>query len=83
MEGTRKIRKTKTGVCLEYMKTHEYITDEKGHELCNTNRMGSIIFELRKKHHIRTEMVDDVDIYGHHVRYGRYYYLGEIAEKEA
>ena len=73
----KKVRKTKRGVVLEYMKTHEYITDEIGHDLTHSNRLGSIIFDLRKKHNIKTVMVDDVDIFGNPVRYGKFYWLGE------
>ena len=59
------------------MKTHEYITDEIGHEICGTNRFGSVISDLRKKYEIKTVMVSDVNRYGNPCRYGRFYLIGE------
>ena len=66
-------------VVLNYMKANEFITDEKAHEICGTNRMSSIISDLRKKYIIRTEMVNGINRYGNHCRYGRYYLEGEKA----
>lgn len=78
-DNNKNVKMNKRRAVLEYMMTHEYITDEIGHDITHSNRLGSIIFDLRKKYVIRTVMVDDVDIFGNPVRYGRYYLEGEIA----
>ena len=75
-----KKRMSKKAMVLRYMKTHKFITDEKGYELCKAHRMGSIIFDLREEgHEIETEMVYARDQYGNPCRYGRYY-LKKVAQ---
>lgn len=71
-------KKTQTSEVLRYMKQHKYITDEKAHEKFGVNRLGGIIFNLRKRGvQIDTVMVESANRYGTLVRYGRYYYRGE------
>ena len=66
---------------LKYMKSHRCITDEIGHEKFGINRMGSVIYDLRKAGHIiKTVMVTTKNRYGNTCRYGKYYYVGQEGE---
>lgn len=73
----KKPKKNQRTVALEYMMNNDFITDEIGHEICGTNRFGSVISDLRKKYNIKTVMVNGVNRFGNPCRYGRYYLIGK------
>ena len=74
----QKQKKSQRSEVLKYMKTHRYITDEVAHNRFGVCRMGSVIYDLRKKYDIETEMVYEKNRYGNTMCYGRYYYKGEL-----
>ena len=62
---------------LKYMKRYNCITDEVAHAKFGVNRMGSVIYDLRKAGHvIETVMINTKNRYGNNCRYGKYYYRG-------
>lgn len=62
---------------LKYLRQYKVITDEKAHERFGINRLGSVIYDLRKQGVlIDTVMVDTTNRYGNPTRYGKYYYKG-------
>ena len=72
-----KVKKSQATEVLKYMKQHKYITDEKAHEKFGVNRLGSVIYDLRKRGVlIETVMVETTNRYGNPTRYGRFYYRG-------
>ena len=71
------MKKSQRTEVLKYMKQYKYITAAKAHEKFGVERMGSVIFDLRKQGVlIDTVMVETSNRYGNPTRYGRYYYRG-------
>lgn len=67
-------QKTQTSEVLRYLKEHKKgITNKQAFEMFGVTRLGSIIFELRKKHPtIETIIEDGLTRYGSSTRYARY-----------
>lgn len=64
---------TKTAKILKYLKTHKRgITQAIATEQFKAYRLGSIIFELRKTHNIKTTMIYKTDENGVNTRYAVY-----------
>ena len=65
---------------LAHLKANMAITPLEALDHYSSMRLGAIIFELRKKYIIETEMVDDLDRFGNNVRYAKYHFRGEIEQ---
>lgn len=77
----KQIKRSQRTEVLRYMRQYKYITDAKAHEKFGVERMGSVIYDLRKQGVlIDTVMVETTNKYGNHTRYGRYYYKGMADE---
>ena len=64
----------KTGMVLDWLKSHAGITSMEAFENFGATRLSAIIFELKRKgYDIETVMVDGHDRYGNRSRYARYY----------
>jgi len=76
-----KQKKSQRTEVLAYMKAHKCITDNIAHEKFGVCRMGSVIYDLRKKgYDIETVMIDGKNRFGNQTRYGKYYYRGVVNE---
>jgi len=72
-----KQKKSQRTEVLKYLKQYKVITDDKAHEKFGINRLGSVIYDLRKQGVlIDTVMVESTNRYGNPYKYGRYYYRG-------
>ena len=63
---------------LNHLREHGHINPMEALNLYASFRLGAIIFELRKEHHIYTELVNDVNRFGKAVQYANYVYIGQI-----
>jgi hypothetical protein len=73
----KKIRKTKTDAILKHLRRYGSITDPVARSKYHTNRLSSIILNLRNQgHEIDTVMCNGKDEYGTY-RYGKYIYIKE------
>lgn len=69
-----KVKKTTaTSDILNYLKMGNYITAELAEKNFGVHRLSSVIFELRKKHKIKTVIVECTTRYGRTCRYARYF----------
>lgn len=65
---------TKTGMVLDWLKSHAGITSVEAFENFGATRLSAIIFELKRKgYNIETVMVDGKDRFGNRCRFARYY----------
>jgi len=62
-----------TGDILKYLQTHQFITDEIAREEFGVHRLSARIFDLRKKHNIRTVIVEGKTRYNRTCKYARYF----------
>ena len=71
----KKERKTKTGAILRHLQRYGSITDPVARNKYHTNRLSSIILNLRNQgHEIDTVMCQGKDEYGKY-SYGKYIYI--------
>lgn len=63
---------------LNHLREHGHINPMEALDLFASFRLGAIIFELRKEHHINTELVNDVNRFGKAIQYAKYMYIGPI-----
>ena len=54
---------------LNHLREHGHINPMEALDLFASFRLGAIIFELRKEHHINTELVNDVNRFGKPIKY--------------
>lgn len=70
-------KKTRTSQCdriLEFMKTHNGITDNDARDYLHTNRLSGRIFDLRKRGHLIERCWETgKNVYGDNIRYARYF----------
>lgn len=71
-------RETQTGHILGHLRTYGSITSMEAFELYGATRLSAIIFELRKKYNISTEMRECKNRYGGTCQYGVYKLEGEL-----
>ena len=76
----KEIKKTKTSEILKYMRSHKCISDRVARDKFGATRLGSIIFNLRKRGYvIETVMCYEKDRYGNTCCYAKYYLHKEAA----
>ena len=63
---------------LNHLREHGHINPMEALDLFASFRLGAIIFELRKEHHINTELVNGVNRFGKAIQYAKYMYIGPI-----
>tara|TARA_A100000171_G_C2087934_1_gene123040 strand:- start:508 stop:747 length:240 start_codon:yes stop_codon:yes gene_type:complete len=63
---------------LNHLREHGHINPMEALDLFASFRLSAIIFELRKEHHINTELVNDVNRFGKAIQYAKYMYIGPI-----
>ena len=68
---------TKKELVLEHLKKYRSITPKEAYFEYGSMRLGAIIFELRKNHKIRTNMIDVAGKYGNST-VAQYIYEGAI-----
>lgn len=68
---------TKKELVLEHLKKYRSITPKEAYFEYGSMRLGAIIFELRKTHKIRTNMIDVAGKYGNST-VAQYIYEGAI-----
>ena len=68
---------TKKELVLEHLKKYRSITPKEAYFEYGSMRLGAIIFELRKAHKIRTNMIDVAGKYGNST-VAQYIYEGAI-----
>lgn len=67
-------RTTKTREIFKYMRSHKCISDRIAREKFGASRLGSIIFNLRKRgYDIETVICYEKDRYGNTCSYAKYY----------
>lgn len=64
---------------LNHLKDLKTITSLEAIKLYGATRLSAIIFELRKHHHIETNMIEVQNRYGKTSRIAEYCYIGDIA----
>lgn len=70
--------KSKTQSVLNYLKVYGSISPKEAVDYCNLYRLGSVIFELRKRgYEITTEEVSFTSEFGIKGSYARYHLIGE------
>ena len=63
---------------LNYMRTHQFITDEDAREQFGVHRLSARIHDLREKGFvIDTVIVDGITRYNRHCKYARYFLRSE------
>lgn len=67
----------KTRLILEYLKEGNTLTQLEATEKFGTTRLGSIIFGLRKKYEIETEIISAKDRWGDTSPVAKYKFIGE------
>lgn len=76
----KEVKKTKTSEILKYMRAHKCITDRVARDKFGATRLGSIIFNLRKRgYYIETVICYEKDRYGNTCSFAKYYLRGEAA----
>lgn len=70
----------KTNLILEYLKEGNTLTPLEANIKFGTGRLGSIIFGLRKKYEIETEIIKVKDMWGNDCPVTRYSYKGVLNE---
>ena len=73
----KKEKMTKTKAVLLYLQNYGKIDSLKAIELFKATRLSAIIFNLKKKYNIATELNEGVDCFGNKNYYATYVYLGE------
>lgn len=74
----QKEKKNQTTEVLKYLQSGKYLTQDIAGKLFGTQRLGAIIFNLRKRgHDIRTVMIDGKTRYGDTVKFAKYIYVNE------
>ena len=68
---------TKKQLILEHLKKYKSITPKEAYFEYGSMRLGAVIFELRKNHKIRTNMIDVAGKYGNST-VAQYIYEGAI-----
>ena len=68
---------TKKELILEHLKKYRSITPKEAYFEYGSMRLGAVIFELRKNHKIRTNMIDVAGKYGNST-VAQYIYEGAI-----
>ena len=68
---------TKKELVLEHLKKYSSITPKEAYFEYGSMRLGAVIFELRKNHKIRTNMIDVAGKYGNST-VAQYIYEGAI-----
>lgn len=68
----------KTSLILEHLKSGHTLNQLEATEKFGTTRLGSIIFGLRKKYDIATEIIDVKDRFGNVCQVAEYSYKGEL-----
>ena len=68
---------TKKELILEHLKKYRSITPKEAYFEYGSMRLGAVIFELRKKYKIRTNMIDVAGKYGNST-VAQYIYEGAI-----
>ena len=68
---------TKKEIVLEHLKKYRSITPKEAYFEYGSMRLGAVIFELRKNHKIRTNMIDVAGKYGNST-VAQYIYEGAI-----
>ena len=78
IDRTKKVQKNKTTEVLKHLKVMGHITQREAYELYGSQKVSSIIFNLRKLGYV-IETVDCVgkDRYGHTCKYARYELIEE------
>ena len=72
--GMKATRKSQCDRILEYLKTHESITDNEARDIFHCNRLSGRIHDLRKRGYaISTVMATGKNTFGEIVRYGVYH----------
>lgn len=69
---------TKKDMILNHLKKHKTITPKEAYFEYGSMRLGAVIFELRKKHKIKTNLIDVTGKYGNST-VAQYIYEGAIA----
>jgi hypothetical protein len=70
----KKTRKSQCDRVLDYMQTHNGITDSEARELLHLNRLSGRIWDLKKRDiSIGTVWEAGKNVYGDNVRYVRYF----------
>jgi hypothetical protein len=73
--------KTQTDAVLTYLKTGKQLTQEEAYDLVGTQRLGAIIFNLRKKgYSIYSLKVKGFNRFGNHTNFVKYH-LGNTGEE--
>ena len=73
--------KSQSQTILEYMKTGKPITQEDSYNLCGSQRLGAIIFNLRKKgYDIQSLPASGLNRFGNKTKFVRYF-LSNTAEE--
>lgn len=73
----KKTRQSQCKLILEYLQTHEGITDNDARDLFHCNRLSGRIYDLRNKGYaITTDWRYGKNVYGNPIKYG-FYYLEE------
>lgn len=76
----KKERKTKTSEILKYMRSHKCISDRVARDKFGATRLGSIIYNLRRKgYDIETVICYEKDRYGNTCSFAKYYLRKEAA----
>ena len=70
-------KKTRASQCdriLEYMKSHNGITDNDARDFLHTNRLSGRIYDLRRRGHLIERCWETgKNVYGYNIRYARYF----------
>lgn len=70
----KKTRATQCDRILEFMRTHNGITDNDARDYLHTNRLSGRIFDLRKRGHLIERCLETgKNVYGDNIRYARYF----------
>lgn len=73
IDRTKKVQKNKTTEILKHLKVKGHITAREAYELYGSQKVSSIIFNLRKQgYNIVTKECVGKDRYGHTCQYARY-----------
>lgn len=67
----------KTMKVLEHLKKYGSITSWDAIQKYGATRLSAIIYNLKKRLDITTDMQEGIDRYGHGVRFAKYVYVGE------
>lgn len=70
---------TKKQLILEHLKKYKSITPKEAYFEYGSMRLGAVIFELRKEHKIKTNLIDVAGKYGNST-VAQYVYEGAIAQ---